>query len=153
MGKKKIYKIAIAVVILITGIIIVTLIVWNSFDSSKSIQTWISGLDIEDTSTKVFCNKYELPKEEKAKFINILKELPAKKLSKSNTCDETTPNYFFDVTDGETTYTVVDQISKGGKAFIYRKGSRGKGWYIKDNQIREFMDKIYENDLKQKDRQ
>lgn len=148
-----VYKKAIAAVILIIGIIIVTLITWNSFNSSKSIQTWISRLDVEDISTKVFCNGNELSKEEKAEFINILKELPAKKLKKSNTCDETTPNYFFDVTDGETTYTIIDQVSKGGKAFIYRKQSGGKGWYIKDNQIREFMDKVYENNLKQKDRQ
>lgn len=70
-----VYKKAIAAVILIIGIIIVTLITWNSFNSSKSIQTWISRLDVEDISTKVFCNGNELSKEEKAEFINILKEL------------------------------------------------------------------------------
>lgn len=31
-------------------------------------------------------------------------------MEKSNTSDETTPDYFFDVTDGKTTYTIMDQI-------------------------------------------
>ena len=152
MEKKKINKKTVTTVMIVLGIIVFPLIAWKFFDDSKSLHTWIAQLDIEDTSTKVFCNGIELPQKEKAEFINMLKKIPAKNLKKSNTSDETTPDYFFDVTDGKTTYTIMDQVSKGGNAFICGKQSRGKGWYIKDSHIREVMDQIYENIVKQKDK-
>jgi hypothetical protein len=62
MEKKKINKKTVTTVMIVLGIIVFPLIAWKFFDDSKSLHTWIAQLDIEDTSTKVFCNGIERKK-------------------------------------------------------------------------------------------